>query len=326
MEEKLLDLAEKIAIAGFRYVKDQIEWQQRTKEPLARLKGCLPQIQAVVHFASSQEQITDQNQPLNTWLWQLRDAIDDADDVLDEMEYIELEKQVTKGKKLRRVRSIMKSMKKKLVKIGKRALKIDPNLKRLEDALQKLYGVSTGVASFLYLVNDAKKEHQKQLLELHGARETGALPKNNLIGRGKEKELVMEWLRNPSNEHRGTDLYSNICLLSIVGHGGMGKTNLLQHVYDDEITKEFDPKMWVCVSNNFDVKKVIADMLQSLKMEKVMSKKFLLVLDDIWEEDEEKDKSKWEDVFAPLASGGFGSKILVTTQRRISCTDVCEGN
>ncbi|XP_020698138.2 putative disease resistance protein RGA3 [Dendrobium catenatum] len=167
--------------------------------------------------------------------------------------------------------------------------------------------------------------------ELHGARETGSSTKNDLIGLGKEKDLVMEWLRNPSNEHRGTDqLYRNISLLSIVGDGGMGKTTLLQHVYNDEITKEFDRKMWVCVSNNFDVKKVIADILQSLKMERprcdtldalqnslrteIMSQKFLLVLDDIWEEDEEKDKSKWEDVLAPLSSGDFGSKILVTTR------------
>ncbi|XP_020698612.2 putative disease resistance protein RGA3 [Dendrobium catenatum] len=140
----------------------------------------------------------------------------------------------------------------------------------------------------------------------------------------------MEWLRNPSNEHRGTDLYRNISLLSIVGHGGMGKTTLLQHVYNDEITKEFGCKMWACVSNNFDVKKVIADMLESLNKKErprletldalqyclrteIMSQKFLLVLDDIWEEDE-KDKSKWEDVLAPLSSGGFGSKILVTTR------------
>ncbi|KAH0463571.1 hypothetical protein IEQ34_008153 [Dendrobium chrysotoxum] len=218
-------------------------------------------------------------------------------------------------------------MKKRLVKIVKRALKIDPNLKRLEEAVQKLYRVSTNVASFLYLVKDAKQEQQ---LQLYRARETGSSPKNDLIGRGKEKKLVMEWLRNPSNEPRGSDLYRNISLLSIVGHGGMGKTTLLQHVYKDEITKEFDLKMWVCVSNNFDVKKLIADMLESLKKERprletlgalqgrleeeVMSKKFLLVLDDIWEEDEEKDKSKWEDVLAPLASGGFGSKILITTR------------
>ncbi|KAI0503704.1 hypothetical protein KFK09_014642 [Dendrobium nobile] len=65
------------------------------------------------------------------------------------------------------------------------------------------------------------------------------------------------------------------------------------------LTKEFDRKVWVCVFNNFDVKKVIAesrletlDALQGSLEEKVMSKKFLLVLDDIWEEDEEKDKSK----------------------------------
>ncbi|KAL0920789.1 hypothetical protein M5K25_009958 [Dendrobium thyrsiflorum] len=324
-------IMEKIISAGFRYLKDQVRWQTGMKEELEKLQENLPQIQAVVHFASSQEQITDQNPALNKWLWQLRDAIDDADDVLDELEYMELEKQITKNKKLRRVRSIMKSMKKRVVKIGKRALKVDPNLKRLEEAVQKLYRVSTtGVDTFLRLVEHAKQELQKQQLELQGARETGPLPKNDLIGRGKEKERVMEWLRNPSNRYQ-TALYANISLLCIVGHGGLGKTTLLQHVFEeDEMTDEFNLKMWVCVSNNFDVKKVIADLLESLKKERprletlgalqdslrteIMSKKFLLVLDDIWEEDEENDKSKWEDVLVPLASGGFGSKILVTTR------------
>ncbi|KAI0530479.1 hypothetical protein KFK09_000023 [Dendrobium nobile] len=207
---------------------------------------------------------------------------------------------------------------------------MDPNLKRLEEAVQKLDQVSADVTNFLYLLDSAKKEQKEQEVDFYKTRETGYLPKNDLIGRRKEKELVMEWLRNLSNEHQGTDLYRNISLLCIVGHGGMGKTTLLQHIHDDEITKEFDLKMWVCVSNKFDAKKVIADMLECLKKERpnletlgplqgrlkeeVMSKKFLLILDDIWEEDEEKDKSKWEDVLAPLASGGFASKILVTTR------------
>ncbi|KAI0514166.1 hypothetical protein KFK09_010200 [Dendrobium nobile] len=332
MADMVLDpIMEKIINAGFRYLKDQVRWQTGMKEELVKLQENLPQIQAVVHFASSQEQITEEYPALNKWLWQLRDAIDDAEDVFDELECMELEKQLTKNKKLRKVRSIMKSMKKKLVKIGKRALKIDPTLKRLEEAVQKLDRVSkTGVDTFLHLVKHAKKELQKQQLELHGARETGSLPKNDLIGRGKEKELVMEWLRNSSNEPRGTDFYGKISLLSIVGHGGMGKTTLLQHVYEDEMTKEFHLKMWVCVSNNFDVKKVIADMLESLEKkrprldsldalqgklkEEVMSKRFLLVLDDLWEVEEERDKSKWENVLAPSACEGFGSKILVTTR------------
>ncbi|KAI0496745.1 hypothetical protein KFK09_023069 [Dendrobium nobile] len=330
MAEMSLDpIMEKIISFCFRYVEDQVRWNKRTKEGLRRLREKYPKIQAVVHFASSQEQITDKNPALNEWLWQLQDAIDDADDVVDDLEYLELEKQVTKNKKLRRVRSIMKSMKKKLVKIGKRALKIDPNLKRLEEAVQKLDEVSADVTNFLHLLDSAKQEQKEQEVDFYRTRETGYLPKNDLIGRLKDKEFVMQWLRKPSNEPRKT-WYGNISLLSIVGHGGMGKTTLLQHVYEDEVTKEFDLKIWVCVSNNFDAKKVIADMLECLKKERprldtlvalqgglkeeLMSKKFLLVLDDIWVKDEEKDKSKWEDVLAPLASGSFGSKILVSTR------------
>ncbi|KAH0462869.1 hypothetical protein IEQ34_007451 [Dendrobium chrysotoxum] len=69
----------------------------------------------------------------------------------------------------------MKSINKRLVQIAKRALKIDPNLKRLEQVVQKFDKVSAGVATFLHLVKDAKKEHQEQQLELYRARETGSL-------------------------------------------------------------------------------------------------------------------------------------------------------
>ncbi|XP_020600059.1 LOW QUALITY PROTEIN: putative disease resistance protein RGA4 [Phalaenopsis equestris] len=140
----------------------------------------------------------------------------------------------------------------------------------------------------------------------------------------------MQWLRKPTNEDpthiASPTLYKNISLLSIVGHGGMGKTTLLQHIYED-LKEEFELKMWVCVSNDFDAKKVIADMLDILTKERprlesplavlqerlkavVQSKRLLLVLDDIWEED----MSKWENVLCPLVYGGLGSKILLTTR------------
>ncbi|KAL0918800.1 hypothetical protein M5K25_010836 [Dendrobium thyrsiflorum] len=126
----------------------------------------------------------------------------------------------------------------------------DPNLKRLAEVVQKLDKDSAGVSTFLHLLEGTKQEQQR------------SLPKNDLIGRDKDKEFVIQWLRKPSNELPGTNLYINISLLSIVGHGGMGKTTLLQH----EKTEEIDLKMWVCVSNNFDVRKDIADMLEPLKM------------------------------------------------------------
>ncbi|PKU60960.1 putative disease resistance protein RGA4 [Dendrobium catenatum] len=321
-------ILEKIINACSDYLREQVGWQTGMKKELESLRENHPKIQAVV-FAANQEQISDQNPALNKWIWQLRDAVDEADDVLDEFEYMKLEKKLTKNKKLRKVRSIMKSVSKRLVKIGKRALKIDPKLKRLEEVVQKLDKVSAGVSTFLHLLDSAKQEQREQQRVLSEARETGSLATNDLIGRGEAKDFVLQWLRKPSNEPR-TTRYGNISLLSIVGHGGMGKTTLLQHVYEDEMTKEFDLKMWVCISNNFDVKKVIADMLESLKKERprletlkalqdclqteMMSKKFLLVLDDIWESDEELDKQKWEKLLAPLAYGNIGSRILVTTR------------
>ncbi|KAH0463017.1 hypothetical protein IEQ34_007599 [Dendrobium chrysotoxum] len=312
------------------YLKDQFRWQTGMKEELERLRENHPKIQAVV-FAANQAQISDQNPALNKWIWQLRDAIDEANDVLDEFEYMKHKEQQTKNTeetKKRKFTSFLYEIPRKILKIGECVIKRDPNLKRLEEVVQKLDKVSADVTTFLHLLDSAKQEQKEQEVDFYKARETGSLPTtNDLIGRGEAKEFVTQWLKKLSNEHRDR----NISLLCIVGHGGMGKTTLLQHVYEDEMTKEFDLKMWVCVSNNFDVKKVIADMLSTLKKKRprlddtldalqnslrteIMSKKFLLILDDIWEEEENRDISKWEKVLAPLAYGKIGSRILVTTR------------
>ncbi|KAL0920674.1 hypothetical protein M5K25_009831 [Dendrobium thyrsiflorum] len=401
-------IMDKIISACFDYVKDQVGWQTGMKKELERLRKNHPKIQAVV-LAANQAQINDKNMALNKWIWQLRDAIDEADDVLDELEYMKHKEQIhknTEETKKRKLMSCLIESARKIFKIGERGLKMDPTLQRLEEAVQKLDKVSADVTNFLHLLDSAKQEQREQEVDFYGARETGSLPKNDLIGRRREKERVMEWLRNPSNDP-GT-WYKNISLLSIVGHGGMGKTALLQHVYKearccvrtpdrpdanggaphhldapdrpdanggaprhldapdrpnanggapchldapgpgdvarsywhpdgpDVRTQQFaedegfEPKMWVCVSKNFDVNRVIANMLESFYKKKpdsdsldalqnllentVRSKKFLLVLDDIWKEEENSDISKWESVFAPLADGAFGSKILVTTR------------
>ncbi|KAH0451790.1 hypothetical protein IEQ34_019089 [Dendrobium chrysotoxum] len=75
----------------------------------------------------------DENSALNKWLWQLRDSIDEATDVLNE-------KQI-------KLCSTVSSKKKRLEKIGKRALQINPNVKGLEDVVKKLDKISVDVAN-----------------------------------------------------------------------------------------------------------------------------------------------------------------------------------
>ncbi|XP_020270619.1 putative disease resistance protein RGA4 [Asparagus officinalis] len=120
-----------------------------------------------------------------------------------------------------------------------------------------------------------------------------------------------------------------VSLFSIAGHGGVGKTTLTQLVFDDEsLDKCFKSKIWVCISFPFDAKKVMKDMIEyaaGSKLEvgglgallealkKLIScGKFLLVLDDAWDDD---DLFAWGKLFASLRSGQRASKILLTTRK-----------
>lgn len=96
-----------------------------------------------------------------------------------------------------------------------------------------------------------------------------------------------------------------ISVSPIVGIGGLGKTTLAKLVFNDErVSGHFEMKIKVCVSDDFDLKQLMVkiiksttsenqsdldlDQLQKYLREKLDGKKFLLVLDDVWNEDHEK--------------------------------------
>nr|CAD1828930.1 unnamed protein product [Ananas comosus var. bracteatus] len=109
---------------------------------------------------------------------------------------------------------------------------------------------------------------------------------------------------------------------------GFGKTTLAQLAFNDgQVTgqQRFDLRAWVCVSTDFDMKMIAkpvisaagencaldnSDAVASCLVSIFSQKRFLLVLDDVWNEDQE----RWEKLKVLFKDGKQGSKILVTTR------------
>uniref|UniRef100_A0A8I6WZG2 AAA+ ATPase domain-containing protein n=1 Tax=Hordeum vulgare subsp. vulgare TaxID=112509 RepID=A0A8I6WZG2_HORVV len=127
---------------------------------------------------------------------------------------------------------------------------------------------------------------------------------------------------------KGQDRDKSLTVLPVVGPGGIGKTTLMQHIYhNQQVQNHFPVKFWICVSLNFNLEKVLEQIetstpkvenerkgstTEELIEQRLKSKRFLLVLDDIWQLSNEDD---WGKLLLILdKSQEKGSMILVTTR------------
>ncbi|KAB5513641.1 hypothetical protein DKX38_027547 [Salix brachista] len=159
-------------------------------------------------------------------------------------------------------------------------------------------------------------------------------------GRETDKGKIVKMLVSESSDQEPAPR-----TISLVGMGGIGKTTLAQLVYNDhEVGTYFGKRIWVCVSDPFDEIRIANAILEALVgsaqdlielqalleriQELVSGKRFLLVLDDVWNED----STKWEQLKNSLKRGCLpGSRFLVTTRKRevancmgSSSTDILE--
>ncbi|GLU08350.1 hypothetical protein SLE2022_252680 [Rubroshorea leprosula] len=290
-------------------VAQQINLAVSWKQELIILQKKLVLIQAVLQDAG-QRQVTDL--AVKHWLLNLREVAHEADYILDEVAYESVKRRVKiQNQMMKKVRYIFTPN--NPLAFGLRmAHKIKRVIAMVDGINNEAHGF--GLQSRLAITN----YQQRRNLQTQSFIGTFS----QFVGREDDVSKIVQLLTDPTNE-------LPLCVLSIVGMAGLGKTTLAQSVRNhDQIQNHFGEIMWVCVSENFDVERILAEMLESLSgksdairnkdtvVQKIRSaigeKNYLLILDDVWN----KESQKWEDLKRCLLGmcKMSGNRVVVTTR------------
>ncbi|GLT60212.1 hypothetical protein SLA2020_329880 [Shorea laevis] len=289
-------------------IVDQINLAVSWKEELRRLKGRLTMIQALLQDAG-RRQVTES--AVKLWLERLRDAARDADDVLDEVAYENLKRKIEIQNHMRRKVCYFFSLPNPLIFQMKMAKKIKNIISSVDDINKEAQGlrlqpIPVGLNS----------EHRRRNPQTHSFCDL-----SQVVGRDYEVSRIVELLTDSANQQP-------LWVVSIVGMGGLGKTTLAQSVRNDErIKKGFTKIIWVCVSENFDMERILKEMLKSVAgracgditnvdtvieiiRNELAEENFLLILDDVWSSE------NWKELRGSLLAMGnkLKSRIVVTTR------------
>ncbi|XVE80857.1 hypothetical protein DITRI_Ditri15bG0014500 [Diplodiscus trichospermus] len=286
--------------------EEQINLQLGFKDELNNLLQSLTLTRAFLRDAETRQV----DEPVEIWLMQLKKIASKADGVLDELAYENLRRRVETQmrKKVSNFFSISKNPIVLCFKMPQAVRGINISLKRINDGARDL-GLQQRVQTMPPLSRGSETTHSFG-------------DSSQVVGREADVSKVIDLLIASSTRQA-------FSITSIVGMAGLGKTALAKSICKNERTKNcFNKIMWVCVSEEFGVQRILQEMFESLTgqtcdlknrdtiIEKIKNElegtTYLLTLDDVWDED----IRAWEDLRSSLLGININirSSILVTTR------------
>ncbi|PON89782.1 NB-ARC domain, LRR domain containing protein [Trema orientale] len=279
-------------------------------DDLKKLQQTVSTIKAVLLDAEEKQA---HSREISTWLEDLKDVLLDAEDLLNEFECEALKKKVEKlhGNTCKKVRGFFSRSN----PIAFR-LRVGHTLMEIRERLDE---IAANKARFHL---NERSEEKQTIYRRRAMDQYSFLHAPGVIGREVDKVNILNLLMDPCDD-------TNLSIIPICGIGGLGKTTLAKLVYNDRsVTSHFELKMWVCLSEDFELPRIIKDILDSATKEishnltldqmhdclrdKLKDKRFLLVLDDVWNDS----PNKWFPLRDLLKEGSIrGSKIIVTTRK-----------
>ncbi|KAG5555854.1 hypothetical protein RHGRI_006490 [Rhododendron griersonianum] len=287
------------------------------KRELRKMETNISNIKNVLLDAQEQQM---SNRAVKEWLERLKLILYNAEDLLDEVATETKRKQMeTHNSLMRKVQYFFTSSNPLVFRhvVGR----------KIRDIGTRLDEIVLQMNAFKFVVKLVERP-----IQINRREETSSFVNTvTVIGRDADKKKIVRLLLPSGDEE-------NVAIIPIVGMGGLGKTTLAQLVYnDDRIHKHFTKRLWVCISNDFDVKRILIKLLQAgypnegtsygnegleqlqNRVRNLLHKhKFILFLDDVWNED----LVEWKKLEDLLITQARGSRIVVTTRSKMAASIV----
>ncbi|KDO39460.1 hypothetical protein CISIN_1g038265mg [Citrus sinensis] len=264
------------------------------KNDLEKLKETLTTVKSVVLDAEEKQVHSHQ---LRDWLEKLKDACYDAEDALDEFEVEDLRRQVIKQRSIgRKLRNFFGSSNPIAF-----CFRMGHQLKKIRERFDEIANMM-GKFNLTLRLDDHRRVVHEEREPTHSFVRT-----SDIIGRYEDGEKIIELLMQTSDGESET-----VSVIPIVGIGGLGKTALAKLVYNDQ--KDFGKRQIMTKIINSVIGgnhgNLDPDRMQKVLRDSLNGKRYLLVMDDVWNED----PRAWGELKSLLLGGAEGSKILVTTR------------
>ncbi|MBA0577117.1 hypothetical protein Golob_028052 [Gossypium lobatum] len=276
----LFDLAGKVLEGLGSLAAEELGAALGLKEEMKKLARTGSAIRAVLRDAEDQR--NRNNHQVRLWLENFKDVIYDVDDLLDEFSCDALRQKIVAGDgKAKKVRLFFSTSNQLAY-----SLKMAPKVKTIRERLNAIAADRVN-----FQLSDCPVETPIQVRERD---QTYSFERSEeIIGRDDDKNKIVRLLLKSEPEQ-------HVSIVPIIVIGGLGKTT------SAKMRKSLRLRLRQTLKRDLQLETLQHHLRDSI------NGKYLLVLDDVWNDDPE----KWRNLRNLLSGGARGSWIVITTRSR----------